>query len=102
MMKKSTLISLVALAVALVGALIALVAYLKRSRCVLCEDFEEEDMSDIDLDIADYNIPVSDLEDDFSEEEAAACPASCEECTETCCAQEEIAPDAVVEEEKSE
>ena len=100
-MKKSTLISLIALAVALVGALIALVAYLKRSRCALCEDFEEEDMSDIDLDIADYDIPVSDLEDDLPEE-PAACPASCEECTETCCAQEEIAPDAVVEEEKTE
>ena len=42
-MKKSTLISLIALAVALAGAMIALVAYLKRSRCSLCEDFEDED-----------------------------------------------------------
>ena len=91
-MKKSTLISLIALAVALVGAQIALVAYLKRSRCALCEDFEEEDMIDIELDIADYDIPVSDLENDLPEEEPA-CPASCEACTETCCAQEETAPD---------
>ena len=101
-MKKSTLISLIALAVALAGALIALVAYLKRSRCSLCEDFEEEDMSDIELDIADYDIPTADLEDDLPAEEPAACPASCEECAETCCAQEEISPDAVIEEETAE
>ena len=91
-MKKSTLISLIALAVALAGAMIALVAYLKRSRCSLCEDFEEEDLSDIDLDIADYDI---DLEDE-------ACPASCAECKDACCAQEEPAPDAVSEDETEE
>ena len=62
----------------------------------------EADMSDIELDIADYDIPTADLEDDLPAEEPAVCPESCEECTETSCAQEEISPDAVIEEEKAE
>lgn len=56
-MKKSTLISLIALGVAIIGALIALVAFLKRSRCTLCEDFEGESLPDFSIDDEDFEIP---------------------------------------------
>ena len=59
-MKKSTLISLIALLVAAIGVLIALVAYFKRKRCALCDDFDE-DMID---DCPDCDYYSTDLEDE--------------------------------------
>lgn len=41
-MKNSTLISLIALLVSVVGLMIALVAYFKKRSCVLCDDLEDD------------------------------------------------------------
>ena len=105
-MKKSTVISLIALGVAIAGALIALVAFLKRSRCTLCEDFEDEDMSDLSLDDEMSAVSGIDLEESVPEEssetqeEEQVCADCCENCAETVCEREEISPDATVEPEK--
>ena len=40
-MRKSTVISLIALLVSFVGLLIALIAYFKRRSCALCDDLED-------------------------------------------------------------
>ena len=40
-MRKSTVISLIALLVSIVGLLIALIAYFKRRSCALCDDLED-------------------------------------------------------------
>ena len=42
-MRKSTVISLIALLVSFVGLLIALIAYFKRRSCALCDDLDEDD-----------------------------------------------------------
>ncbi len=78
-MKKSTLISLISLGVALIGALIALTVWFSHKKCVSCSDFEDEMMPefnlnpDVDLDI-DFHAPESsdsdydgDLPEDGSE-----------------------------------
>lgn len=91
-MRKNTWISLIALGVATVGVLIALIAFFKRNRCTLCEDFEDEEMPDL-----------SDDEEISFDQDAAECTLGCEDCEdceETCCAQQEIPPEAVVEEKK--
>ena len=41
-MRKSTVISLIALLVSFVGLLIALIAYFKRRSCALCDDLDED------------------------------------------------------------
>ncbi len=74
-MKKSTLISLIALLVAAVGVLIALVAYFKRKRCVLCDDFDE-DMID---DCPDCDYYSTDLEEDDEGNVEAASNTATEE-----------------------
>ena len=90
-MKRSTLISLIALGIAIAGALIALIAFFKRDRCSLCEDFEDEE------------IPIGDIPEDAQElsafEDGAAAETGCEtvecegcaECQEPCPVQEEPA-----------
>lgn len=58
-MKKSTwILSLVALVVALSGVIIALIAFFKRRKCVLCDDYEDEMMPDFTLN------PDVDLDDE--------------------------------------
>ena len=46
-MKKSTFISILALLIAAIGAVVAFLAYFSKRKCVLCDDFDEfeEDMS---------------------------------------------------------
>lgn len=41
-MKSSTLISMIALLISIVGLMVALVAYFKRRSCVLCDDLEDD------------------------------------------------------------
>ena len=45
--KKSTFISILALLIAAIGAVVAFLAYFSKRKCVLCDDFDdfEEDMS---------------------------------------------------------
>lgn len=45
-MRKSGIISLIALLVALTGVVIALAAYFKRRSCVVCDDFDDAMMDD--------------------------------------------------------
>ena len=56
-MKNSTLLSLIAIVVALAGLLISVAAYFKKNRCSLCDNLD--DMLDDEDDIFDY----SDLEE---------------------------------------
>jgi hypothetical protein len=56
-MKTSTLLSLIAIVVALAGLLVSVGAYFKKNRCSLCDNLD--DMLDDDDDYLDY----SDLEE---------------------------------------
>ena len=47
-MKRGTAISLVALLVAMVGALVAFAAYLKTSRCMICDGYDDDFLIDDD------------------------------------------------------
>lgn len=49
-MRKSTVISLIALLVSIVGLLIALIAYFKRRNCALCDDLSDDLMEYYDED----------------------------------------------------
>lgn len=71
-MKKGTLISIIIALVALAGALLGLVAYMRSRRCLECGNVEEDDMPDAG---ADYDMEyyvdnqgrpadVDDIEDD--------------------------------------
>lgn len=74
-MKKSTLISLAALAVAVLGVLIALAAYFKKKHDTLVDDFDDElYYDDLEEDCEYYEAPL--------DEECCDC-ACCEE--EQCC-----------------
>ena len=46
MMKKSTLISIIALITAMAGILIALAAYFNKKRTMFCDDFEDDLLSE--------------------------------------------------------
>ena len=57
-MRKSTVISLIALLVSIVGLLIAVIAYFKRRSCALCDDLDDDLMEyydEDDEDCLDYN-----------------------------------------------
>lgn len=62
-MKKSTVISLIALAVALAGIAISLYTFFKRSGCFLCDSFDDDMLSD-DLYSDDDCDSDADSEDD--------------------------------------
>lgn len=73
-MGKGTFIAVVALLIAVAGAIVAFAAYFKHRSCTLCEDFD--DMMDDDADDLDYYAtPMDDSFDDQDEEEAPADPA---------------------------
>lgn len=60
-MGKGTFISIIALMVAVVGAIVAFAAYFKYRNCMLCNDYDEDDMPDDDLsDLDYYATPVAD------------------------------------------
>lgn len=83
-MKKSTIISLAALVVAIIGVLIALAAYFSKKKESFCDEFDDELMYD-DLDDAEYyDAHISD-EDDYCE-----CPY---------CDEEEVSEEEIPEEE---
>ena len=67
-MKKSTIIALVALAAAVAGIVIALLAYYRRRECALCDELEEEMLGEIPIIDDDEYIhegsSVSDLVDE--------------------------------------
>lgn len=70
-MRKGTFISILALMVAVVGAIVAFAAYFKYRNCVLCDDFDEDDMPDDDLsDLDYYATPVHDSSDEDSDEDS--------------------------------
>jgi len=52
-MKNSTIISIIALLVALVGVLISLVAYFKKRNCTLCDDLDDMVFDEDGLDYGD-------------------------------------------------
>ncbi len=73
-MRKSTIISLIALLVSIVGLLIALIAYFKRRSCALCDDLDDDLMEyyDEDDDCCDCDCGCEDEEEDSEPEEDAA------------------------------
>lgn len=54
-MKKGTLISIIIALVAIAGALLGLVAYMRTRRCMECDDLEEDYIPDADPD-GDYDM----------------------------------------------
>ena len=80
-MRKSTFISMIALLVALAGVVIALAAYFKRKRCVLCDDFEDDLLDEDSDDLDYYSAPVEDhtATDDASSTAAPEQPVPAEE-----------------------
>lgn len=90
-MKKSTLISLFALLVAVVGVLIALAAYFSKKKETVCDDFDDELLYD------DFEEDSEYYEADLEDEEYFDCGECCGE--EECCC-EECCEEAVEEEAK--
>lgn len=73
-MKKSTFIAVIALLVALTGTVIALVAYLNRKKCVVCDDLEDELFYD------DGNDEIEYYATQIQQEDEADC--ECDHCKE--------------------
>lgn len=73
-MKKGTLISIFIALVAIAGALLGLVAYMRSRRCLECGDVEEDYTPRMDEDYeADYYVdshPIPEENDDALEEDA--------------------------------
>ncbi len=85
-MKKSTLISLFALAVAVVGVLIALAAYFKKKSDEIIDDFDDELLyDDLEDDTEYYEAHLDDEDDMYFEssldEEENYCDGDCENCS---------------------
>ena len=75
-MNKGILISLVALAVALVGAVAALTAYFNRKKCSVCDDFEDDMMDDNPNDIEYF---ATDLDDGTCSDDCdCGCTCGCD------------------------
>lgn len=71
-MRKSTVISLIALLVSMIGLLVALIAYFKRRTCALCDDLDDElteYCDDDDCDGCSAEFKVVDCEDEDEDEE---------------------------------
>ena len=78
-MGKTTFIAMIALLIAVAGAIVAFAAYFKRrSQCTLCDDFDE-DMSEGGMDDLDYYATQLDQEELDDDETADAAPASQQE-----------------------
>ena len=78
-MRRSTIISIIALAIAAAGVVIALLAYYKRRECSLCDDLEDEMLGEMAIgddefdedfipEAADFITDAS-IERDFEEKE---------------------------------
>ncbi|MBP1581619.1 MAG: hypothetical protein J6A26_04400 [Oscillospiraceae bacterium] len=92
-MKKSTLISLIALLVAVAGVLIALAAYFKKKKETLVDDFDDELLYD---DLEDEEYYEAHLEDECCDCGCCACEEECEPC---CCGNcDDCAPEEEVQE----
>ncbi len=85
-MKKSTLISLAALAVAVVGVLIALAAYFKKKNDTLIDDFDDELLyDDLEDDTEYYEAHLDDEDDLYFEGSLDDTAEEFEEFAEDCC-----------------
>lgn len=72
-MGKGTFISIIALMVAVVGAIVAFAAYFKYRNCILCNDLADDEMPDDDLsDLDYYATPVTDCSEEEIDEEPEA------------------------------
>lgn len=81
-MRKGTFIAIIALTIAVIGAIVAFAAYFKHRRCALCDDFDEG-MLDDDMSDLDYYATQVEEDDDDDYESAADVAADAEEETET-------------------
>ena len=79
-MKKSTLISIIAVITAMAGILIALAAYFNKKRTMFCDDFEDDLLSEEPDDVEYY---AAHLDDE--------CECGCCHCAEAEAGQEEDA-----------
>ena len=67
-MGKGSFIAMIALLIAIAGAIVAFAAYFKHRNCILCDDMDdgfEDDMSD--LDYYSTSIDETDVEDELGE-----------------------------------
>lgn len=85
-MRKSTIISLLALGTAAVGLLVACAAYFSKKHCVVCDDMDDDFYYD-DLD-SDNEYFEADIDDDCD------CGCGCD-----CCNDEDLITDDAVTEE---
>lgn len=69
-MGKNSFIAIVALLIAVAGAIVAFAAYFKRRKCALCEDFDDE-LMDEEAEDLDYYATQVESDDDAPEEEQA-------------------------------
>ena len=67
-MGKNSFIAIVALLIAVAGAIVAFAAYFKRRKCALCEDFDDE-LMDEDAEDLDYSATQVESDDDALEEQ---------------------------------
>lgn len=80
-MKKSTLISILALLTAIAGVLIALAAYFNKKKEVLCDDFDDDLLSDEPDDVEYY---AAHIDDEPAEEPEEVPVDECPDCGEVC------------------
>lgn len=80
-MGKGSFIAIVALLIAVAGAIVAFAAYFKHRNCSLCEDLD--DMVDDDSEMSDldyYATQLDDDEDDYDLPDEAPSCASVDDC----------------------
>ena len=70
-MGKNSFIAIVALLIAVAGAIVAFAAYFKRRKCALCEDFDDE-LMDEEAEDLDYYATQVESDEDAPEEEQAS------------------------------
>ena len=87
-MKKSVLISLIALGISLVGLVIALAAWMRKKRDLDCDDFDDDLLMDDDEDM-EY-IASQYIEHDIHDTEESAAPAASEDSDENQDAEESV------------
>lgn len=88
-MKNNTLLSLIALIVAVIGVMTAVILFMRKKRCELFTkidaDLDDDDeMEDEDI---DFDAILEDQQEETDSEEG--CCADCAECTENCCEPEQ-------------
>ena len=85
----NTLLSLIALMVAVIGIMTAVILFMRKKRCELFTKIDS-DLDDVDeLEDEDMDFDAILEDQDEAADGGEDCCADCAECTENCCEQEE-------------